>query len=99
MEKEKMTAFTWFTEIVFWIKTFLSPFLGGLLIGSICYFTIESIVGIYLFWMFAIAGFAGGIVLATKIWKTQGTANFQGKILATPDLEHLNNHQIQSKEK
>ena len=96
-QSEKMTLFTWFTEIVFWIKTFLSPVFGGLLIGSICYFYIESVLGVYLFWIFCVAGFVGGIYLANRIWKTQGTVHFQSKIIATPDIDDFKNHKISSK--
>ncbi len=97
-QSEKKTLFTWFIEIIFWLKTFLSPVFGGLLIGSIFYFYIESNLGVYLFWIFCTIGFLGGIYLANRVWKTQGTSNFQSEIMATPDLDNFKIPDPSSKE-
>lgn len=66
-QSEGRTLFTWFIEIIFWIKTFLSPVFGG-------------------------------IYLANQVWETQGTSNFQSKIMATPDLDDFNIPKSSSKD-
>ncbi len=83
----KKSLFDLFTELIGWLQVFASPFLIGLLIGAIIYFTKPNTLRFIVAISIAIAGFVTGIVWATRVWKKKGTVHFMSKIMATPELD------------
>ncbi|MHB1279315.1 MAG: hypothetical protein ACYC1Q_13070 [Bacteroidia bacterium] len=79
--------FEYFTEGIGWIRIVLSPFLIGLALGALVYFSDPNetrlIIGIVL----ASLGLLVGILWATRIWKSTGTMWFLSRLMATPELD------------
>ena len=88
-EKEKMSPFDYFTEIVGWLQIVASPLLFGLIIGTCIYLsdptTLRLVIGIGV----ALIGLIIGIVFATRVWKKQGTMHFVSRVMASPELDNL----------
>lgn len=42
----------------------------------------------------AIIGCILGVIWASRIWRKQGTTTFLSKIIATPDLDHIDQKDI-----
>jgi len=89
----KKGVFDYFIEIVGWLQIAASPFLIGLIIGSIVYFpkpnTTRLIIGIAI----ATIGLCIGIVWATRVWRKKGTIHFMSRTMATPELDNINEDQ------
>jgi hypothetical protein len=88
-EKEKKSPFDYFTEIVGWLQIVASPLLFGLIIGTCIYLykptTLRLVIGIGI----ALVGLIVGIVFATRVWKKQGTMHFVSRVMASPELDNL----------
>ena len=88
-EKEKMSPFDYFTEVVGWLQIVASPLLFGLIFGANVYFsdptTLRLVIGIGI----ALVGLIVGIVFATRVWKKQSTMYFVSSVMATPELNNL----------
>ncbi len=84
---EKVGLFSRFIETLFWIKTFLSPSLGGMFIGLIFLYTIDTPIGVSLFWVCTALGIIAGIVLATRISMKQENAEYHKEVMASPDMD------------
>jgi len=74
-------------DIIAWIKIFLSPFIIGLVLASVIWFSNDSNLI-----KMASLGVAGlgiilGIIFAEKIRKKTGTQEFVSRIYRTPELE------------
>lgn len=82
----KKSLFDLFTELVGWLQVFASPFLIGLLIGAIIYFTKPNSLRFIIAISIVTAGLITGIVWATMVWKKRGTIHFMSKTMATPEL-------------
>lgn len=82
----KKSLFELFTEIVGWLQIFASPFLMGLIIGSIIYFlkpgTTRLIIAVFI----VITGLFTGIVWAIRIWKKRNNT-FYVKDYGPPELD------------
>ena len=88
MEKEdQQNTFEKATEAVGWFQLFLSPFLAGVIVSAIIYFSNPNTLTL----IFAIIIFALGVVigikLASKITKKHGAINFISNTSATPELD------------
>jgi len=81
----KKNLFELFTEIVGWLQIFASPFLMGLIIGSIIYFFTPGITRLIIAVFIAITGLFTGIVWANRIWRKKGTIHFMSRIMATSE--------------
>ena len=88
-EKYKKSFFDYMTEVIGWLQIFASPFLAGLVIAAIIYFSKSNILRLIIAIGVALIGFIVGIVFATRIWKKQGTIHFVSRIMATPELDNL----------
>jgi len=88
-KKEEMALFDYFTEIVGWLQIVASPLLLGLITGTCVYLssptTLRLIIGIGI----ALIGLMIGIVFATSVWKKQGTMHFVSRVMASPELDNL----------
>jgi hypothetical protein len=76
-------------ESIGWLQIVAYPLLIGLAIGAIIYFsdptTIRLVIGI----LVATSGLIIGIIWATKQWRGKGTMWFMSRIMATPELDNL----------
>lgn len=82
-------VFELFTESIGWLQIVASPLLIGLFTGAIIYFpnrtTTRFVIGIAV----ATIGLIVGIIWATKQWKGKGTNWFMSRIMATSELDNL----------
>ncbi|MFC0776380.1 hypothetical protein [Terrimonas alba] len=85
----KKDLFELFTEIVGWLQIVASPFLTGLAIGLIIYFSSQNKAGFIIAILVATIGLITGIVWANRVWKKQGTIHFMSGIKATPELDKI----------
>lgn len=79
------------TEGIGWLKIALSPTLIGIGIGAIVYYLNQDLLGFVIGGLFVIVGFIGGVIWATRIWKTKGTVWFLSRTMATPELDKNDN--------
>jgi hypothetical protein len=85
-----MKAFEWITEVIGWLQIVASPFLMGLVIGSIIYFPNPTAQRLLIGISFSLLGLVIGILWATKVWKTkEGTISFLSRTMATPELDNI----------
>lgn len=71
-------------ELVYWVASFLSPFLGMGLVAIILLFAFD--VNIIVFYIIIGLGIIAGVFLAERIRRKYGSSNYWGRILATPDI-------------
>lgn len=87
--ENKMGVFDYTFEIIGWLQIVVSPLLLGLIIGFVIYVsnpgTLRLIVGISV----ATLGLIIGIIWATKAWKKKGTMHFVSRVMATPELDNV----------
>lgn len=74
------------TELIGWLQIAASPFLVGLIIGAIVYFSNQTsrnlIIGIGI----GLIGLVIGIILANRVYKSKkGTVWFLSRTIATPE--------------
>ncbi len=87
MKKEKHNTFEKTVESIGWIQIFLSPFIIGLILSAIIYFSNPNNLTFIIAIGILAVGFVIGIKLATKIKKNEGTINFLSKTTSTPELD------------
>lgn len=87
--ENKMNFFDYVFEVIGWLQIVISPLLLGLIIGAVIYFsnpgTIRLIFGIAV----AALGLITGIIIATRAWKKKGTMHLVSRVMATPELDNL----------
>jgi hypothetical protein len=88
-QQNKMSFFDYATEIIGWLQIVASPLLLGLVLGAIIYFSSPSDGRLALGIFVALVGLIVGIIFATRVWKKQGTMHFVSRIMATPELDNL----------
>lgn len=86
-EKEKKSAFEYFTEIMGWLQIVASPSLAGLIIGCIIYFSKPGSLTLIIALVITTIGLTMGVVWATRAWRKKGTMNLMSGIMATPELD------------
>lgn len=89
-EKGKMSFFDYATELVGWLQIVASPLLGGLVLGAIIYFSNPTTLRLVIAIGVVLISLIVGIVFATRIWKKQGTMHFVSRVIASPELDNLN---------
>lgn len=77
------------TESIGWIQIVISPLLIGLFVGAIIYFPNPTTTRLVLGIILAALGLVIGVIWATKKWKGNGTIWFISRIMATPELDFL----------
>lgn len=88
-EKDKMSFFDYATEIVGWFQIVASPLLAGLVLGAIVYFSNPTTLRLGIAIGVVLISLIVGIVFATRIWKKQGTMHFVSRVMASPELDSL----------
>ena len=94
-------VFEFITEVIGWLQIATSPFLIGVGVGALVYFSNPSSTRLILGILIALTGLIVGIVWATKIWKKKGTIWFMSRVIAFPELSKASNEEdeIKSEEK
>ena len=77
------------TEVFAWIQIVISPTLVGVAIGCYVYFTDPNVEKLLIGSLIALAFLVIGILYASHIYKTRGTANFISRVSASPELDNL----------
>lgn len=75
-------------EIIGWLKIVASPVLGGCLVGLVVYLSFPGTVAVVIAAVLILAGLVLGILMANKIYKTQGTMNFLATPMRNPELDN-----------
>jgi hypothetical protein len=75
-------------EIIGWLKIVASPVLGGCLVGLVVYLSFPTTWAIVVAAVLILAGLFLGIIMANKIYKTQGTMNFLATPMRNPELDN-----------
>jgi amino acid transporter len=88
-KKDKMCFFDYAVEVVGWLEIVASPLSAGLIIGAIIYFSNPTTWRLIIAISIATLGLIVGIIFATRIWKKQGTMHFLSRIMASPELDNL----------
>ena len=84
-------VFELITESIGWLQMLASPFLIGLIVGVIIYFSNSTTTSLILGIIVATFGLTIGVIWATRQWKGKGTIWFMSGIMATPDLDNPDN--------
>jgi hypothetical protein len=84
-----MSFFDYAIEVVGWLEIVASPLFAGLMIGAVIYFSKPTILRLVIAVCMAAIGLIVGIILATRIWKKQGTMHFVSRIMASPELDNV----------
>jgi VIT1/CCC1 family predicted Fe2+/Mn2+ transporter len=87
--KNSLSFFVCAVEVVGWLQIVLSPFLTGVIIIVIVYFSNPSTQRLIVAIVVAFIGLLVGIVFATKVLKKEGTIHFVPRITANPELDNL----------
>lgn len=82
-------VFELITESIGWLQIVASPLLIGLIIGAIIYFPNPTTLRLVIGTIVATLGLVIGIIWATKQWKGKGTIWFMSRIMATPELDNV----------
>ena len=88
-ELGKKSPFEYFTEIMGWLQIAVSPFLIGSVIGGLVYFSKPNTTRLVIAIIILIIGLVIGIIWATKVWRGKGTIHFMSRIMATPELDKI----------
>jgi uncharacterized membrane protein YGL010W len=72
-----------------WLKIAASPAIVGIILGGLFYLFLKNMAGIVIGGLIALAGVIAGILLAKRISKRMGVIEFNGRVNASPDLDHL----------
>ncbi|WP_312822633.1 hypothetical protein [Epilithonimonas sp.] len=92
MKNQKRNIFEETTEIIGWIEIFLSPFLIGLVLATIIYFSFDSIFATIISILITILGTLVGVKIAGKIYNSkEGTIHFVSRVSASPELDEEEN--------
>lgn len=75
-------------EIIGWLKIVASPVLGGCLVGLVVYLSFPVTWAIVVAAVLILLGLILGIIMANKIYKTQGTMNFLATPIRNPELDN-----------
>ena len=97
-EQSKTASFDYFFEVIGWLQIMISPLLLGLLLGAIIYFSDPSAGRLSLAFLVTLIGLIVGIVFATRVWKKHGTMHFISRVMATPELDTLDEVKKDEKE-
>lgn len=86
-------------EIIGWLQIAISPFLISLGIAAFFYFNNSNQSNLIIAISIGILSLTIRVVWATKIWITKGTFWFVSQIIATPDLNNLDEESKKETEK
>lgn len=80
-------------KVISWIQIFASPFVLGLVLGWLTYLKCKQDfnedLGVFLGILVVGLGATGGVVWAEKERRKKGTVHFISRVMATPELDKL----------
>ena len=76
-------------EFISWLKIVAAPFLFSILLGGAFYLYKSDPTGAFIGGLTVAIGLIVGIVLATRISKKVGAAEFNARLMASPDFDEL----------
>jgi hypothetical protein len=82
--------FEWFVEMIGWLRIVASPLFLGVIAGIIIYGFKPDESGLLIAAIVTLISLIIGIIWATRILKKQGTNQFLSRIMATPELDKIN---------
>ncbi len=88
-KKDKMSFFDFATEMVGWLQIVASPLLAAVVLAALIYFSNPTIFRLFFAIAVILLGLVVGIIFATRVWKKQGTVHFVSRVMATPELDNL----------
>lgn len=88
---QKRNFFDYLTEVVGWIQIVVSILLFAILPALWIYFSDPTSLRLVIAIGIVLLGLIGGIIFATKTWKTKGTINFISRASASPELDNIDN--------
>jgi ACR3 family arsenite efflux pump ArsB len=88
-EKQRLSGFGLFTEVVGWLQIVASPTLVGALLGVVLNMSIPGKVSLFVGLLPVLLGLIIGIIWATRVWRKKGTSRYMSEILSTPDIEDI----------
>lgn len=80
-------------EVANWFRIVISPTLIGVILGGVFYYLFQNQIGKILWTICTIIGCLLGVIWASRIWKKQGTTTFISKVIATPELDNLDDNE------
>jgi drug/metabolite transporter (DMT)-like permease len=80
-------------EVVNWFRIILFPSFVGVIMGGLFYYLFQNYTGKVLWIVCSIFGVVFGVIWASRIWKKQGTTTFMSKVIATPELDKLDENE------
>ncbi|MEP7238639.1 MAG: hypothetical protein ABI685_12260 [Ferruginibacter sp.] len=87
--ENKLNFFDYVFEIIGWLQIVAFPLLPGLVIGAVIYFSNPGILRLIISISVATLSLIIGIIIATKAWKKKGTMHLVSRVMATPELDNL----------
>ena len=96
MEKNNLTGFAIFVEVMGFLRIAILPTILGSVIGFVIYGLTKTKTGLVCGIFFALLGLALGIKWAIHVWNTNGTMNFLSARDASPDLDHIGREPVKS---
>jgi len=88
-EKNGMSFFDYAAEVAGWLQIVASPLLAGVIIAAFIYFPDPTILRLVIAIGVALLGLIVGTIFATRVWKKQGTIHFVSRVMASPELDNL----------
>ena len=85
----KLNFFDYVFEIIGWLQIVASPFLLGFIIGLFIYLSNPGALRLVIGITVATLGLITGMIIATKAWKKKGTMHFMSRVMASPELDIL----------
>ncbi len=82
-----MKVFELITEIIGWIRIWLSPTGIGLFLGGICYFNLPEALGLVAGITLTAIGVMIGAMIATRAFRGKGTIHLLSRVSASPELD------------
>jgi len=83
------TIIEFLIEVWGWVKIMASPFLAAVFVGSFIYFPSPNTTKLVIASSLVFAGLIGGVILANRAWKRNGTMDYLSEIMELHDFDNL----------
>lgn len=91
VEKKAFRFLELLIESIAWLQIVASPLLIGVIIGAFIYFSKPTMNRLVISIIIALIGLVIGVVWATKKWRGKGALQFISQVIASSDLDNINN--------
>ena len=86
-----MKFFEKILSLIYWTRIFLSPFLAGIFLGAILWFSYPKMISLLIWIVLTVIGLFVGIVWASKVNRRENIEEALTRIYETPDLDEMKN--------